>query len=354
MRGGPLLFWLVRWLPVLLHFWFVRWLLVFLLTIAAGACTSPSQQSGSQSARPQHRDAVNREPLSPLGRPPRIDARLVSLGRRLFEDKRLSSDDTIACSSCHDLASGGDDGQSLSRGVQGRVGHVNAPTVFNASLNFALFWDGRAKTLEEQVDGPVTNPLEMNSAWNDVIVKLVGDASYVRLFREAFDDGPASQHVREAIAAFERTLLTPDSPFDRWLVGDSTAMSADQKEGYETFKNMGCIACHQGVNVGGNMFQRFGVLGDYFKDRGNISVADYGRFNVTHNEADRHVFRVPSLRNVEQTAPYFHDGSAQTLRQAIAVMAQYQLGRTLSDRQVEVIEAFLRSLSGQVAQGTAL
>jgi cytochrome c peroxidase len=131
-------------------------------------------------------------------------------------------------------------------------------------------------------------------------------------------------------------------------------MTADQREGYETFKSMGCIACHQGVNVGGNMFQRFGVLGDYFKDRGNVSTADYGRFNVTHNEADRHVFRVPSLRNVERTAPYFHDGSAQTLRQAIAVMAKYQLGRSLSDRQGEVIEAFLRSLSGPVPQGSVL
>jgi cytochrome c peroxidase len=188
----------------------------------------------------------------------------------------------------------------------------------------------------------------MNSSWEHVIAKLRGDAGYVQRFRAVFDDTLTAQHVREAIAAFERTLLTPDAPFDRWLGGDSTAMTADQKEGYETFKSMGCIACHQGVNVGGNMFQRFGVLGDYFKDRGNISTADYGRFNVTHNEADRHVFRVPSLRNVERTAPYFHDGSAQTLRQAITVMAKYQLGRSLGDRQAEVIEAFLRSLSGRL------
>jgi cytochrome c peroxidase len=334
--------------------WFARWLPMLLLTVVAGGCASPSNRSGNESARPQQRDAVDREPLSPLRRQPRIDSTLVALGRTLFGDKRLSSDDTIACSSCHDLANGGDDGQRLSRGVQGRMGQINAPTVFNAALNFALFWDGRAKTLEEQINGPVTNPLEMNSTWDDVVIKLRGDASYVRLFRQAFEDGPTAQHVREAIAAFERTLLTPDSQFDRWLVGDSAAMTADQKEGYETFKSMGCIACHQGVNVGGNMFQRFGVLGDYFKDRGNISTADYGRFNVTHNEADRHVFRVPSLRNVERTAPYFHDGSAQTLRQAIAVMAKYQLGRSLSDHQVEVIEAFLRSLSGPVPQGSVL
>jgi len=334
--------------------WFARWPPMLLLTVVAGGCASPSNRSDNESARPKQRDAVDREPLSPLGRQPRIDSTLVALGRTLFRDKRLSSDDTIACSSCHDLANGGDDGQSLSRGVQGRMGQVNAPTVFNAALNFALFWDGRAKTLEEQINGPVTNPLEMNSSWDDVVIKLRGDASYVRLFRQAFEDAPTAQHVREAIAAFERTLLTPDSPFDRWLVGDSAAMTADQKEGYETFKSMGCIACHQGVNVGGNMFQRFGVLGDYFKDRGNISTADYGRFNVTHNEADRHVFRVPSLRNVERTAPYFHDGSAQTLRQAIAVMAKYQLGRSLSDRQVEVIDAFLRSLSGPAPLGSVL
>lgn len=322
--------------------------LLFSAVVATG-CTRASALSEKETARTQRGDALNREPLSPLPPPPKLDPRLVALGRKLFEEKRLSSDDTIACSSCHDLANGGDDGQRHSRGVQGRTGGVNAPTVYNAALNFVLFWDGRAKTLEEQVGGPVTNPLEMNAAWGDVVAKLRRDPEYAPSFAEVFADGVTPDNVRSAVAAFERTLLTRDSPFDRWLQGDQSALVPDQREGYETFKSVGCIACHQGANVGGNMYQRFGVLGDYFKDRGNVTEADYGRFNVTHNEADRFVFRVPSLRNVEYTAPYFHDGSAQTLPQAIQVMATYQLGRSLSDRQVTVIEAFLKSLSGPMA-----
>jgi cytochrome c peroxidase len=317
--------------------------------LAATSCANSSAPSENQSAGTQRAEALNREPLSPLPQPQKFDPKLVALGRRLFDEKRLSSDNTVACSSCHDLANGGDDGQPRSRGVQGRTGSVNAPTVYNAALNFALFWDGRAKTLEEQASGPVTNPLEMNSSWSDILVKLRRDPGYVSSFAEVFPDSVTPENVEGAIAVFERTLLTRGSAFDRWLEGDPLALGPEEKEGYETFKSVGCIACHQGANVGGNMFQRFGVLGDYFQDRGNVTEADYGRFNVTHNEADRFVFRVPSLRNVESTAPYFHDGSAQTLPQAIQVMAKYQLGRSLSDRQVAVIGAFLKSLSGPMA-----
>lgn len=318
-------------------------------TTTAGGSDTPTDPDPDPTSRPS--DGLSREPLSPLPPVPKIDPRLVTLGRRLFEDKRLSVDDTVSCSSCHDLAHGGADGRRCSVGVGGRVGAVNAPTVFNASLNFALFWDGRAKTLEEQIDGPVTNPLEMNSKWDDIVAKLRRDPDYVRAFRDAFGAEASPTNAKVAIASFERTLLTPDSPFDRWLKGEEAALTEDQKEGYVTFKSVGCIACHQGANVGGNMFQRFGVLGDYFKDRGNLAQADNGRFNVTHNDADRFVFRVPSLRNVEYTAPYFHDGSAPTLGRAVQVMAKYQLGRSLSDRQLAVIEAFLKSLSGAAIRG---
>jgi cytochrome c peroxidase len=330
----------------------VRYPAMLLCAVLAAACASRSAPSEKESAPAQHREALDREPLSPVPAVADLDPRLVALGRTLFDEKQLSSDGTIACSSCHDLAHGGDDGRKRSRGVNGGIGAVNAPTVYNAALNFVLFWDGRAKTLEEQINGPVTHPLEMNSAWEDVVAKLRGNPEYARRFAEIFVDGVTPDNVRTAIASFERTLLTPNSPFDRWLHGDAAALSAEEQEGYATFKSVGCIACHQGANVGGNMFQRFGVLGDYFKDRGNVSEADYGRFNVTHNEADRFVFRVPSLRNVEHTAPYFHDGSAPTLQRAIQVMATYQLGRSLSDRQVEVIEAFLKSLSGAVSAKT--
>jgi cytochrome c peroxidase len=323
--------------------------------LAAAGCDEPSRTAAPARIEPR-RAAFGREPLSPLPEPPTLDAALVELGRRLFHDKRLSVDDTIACASCHDLAMGGADananaeqGRARSVGVGGKVGDVNAPSVYNAGLNIAQFWDGRAPTLEAQIDGPITSPLEMAFTWEGVIAKLKRDPETVAAFRRARREGMTPDDVRAAIAAFERTLLTRGSPFDRWLGGDVTALTPQQKAGYQTFKSVGCIACHQGSNVGGNMFQRFGVLGDYFNDRGGITKADYGRFNVTHDEADRFVFRVPSLRNVEHTAPYFHDGSAKTLTEAVQVMARYQLFRQLSDEEVAEIVAFLRSLSGPTA-----
>lgn len=314
-------------------------------------CNDPDDHVAKAARAPEtQKESLSREPLQPLPAPPSLDSRLVALGQRLFSDKRLSSNDTVACASCHDLENGGDDGRPRSKGVEGRVGAVNAPTVLNASLNFVLFWDGRAKTLEEQINGPVTHPAEMNATWPAVVAKLGRDAHYPAAFRALFDDGITEENIRAAIAAFERTLLTRGSPFDRWLEGDAQALSEPQKAGYELFKSVGCIACHQGRNVGGNMFQRFGVLGDYFNERGNVTKADYGRFNVTGNELDRFVFRVPSLRNVERTAPYFHDGTAETLTQAVQVMARYQLGRKLTDEQVASLVAFLTSLTGSVPE----
>jgi cytochrome c peroxidase len=286
--------------------------------------------------------------LEPLPETPPFDRRLARLGSRLFHDKNLSADGRVSCASCHDLANGGDDDRARSVGVAGRIGTINAPSVFNSSLNFVQFWDGRAKTLEEQVDGPLTDRAEMNTNWNDLIAKLKRDPEYTSAFAVLYPDGATPANVRAAIGTFEGTLLTHDAPFDRWLRGDDAALSSEQKTGYELFKSVGCVACHQGRNVGGNMFQRFGVLGDYFKDRGHVTVADYGRYNVTKDESDRFVFRVPSLRNVEHTAPYFHDGSAPNLTSAVQVMVKYQLGRKLSDTQVASIVEFLKSLTGAV------
>jgi cytochrome c peroxidase len=180
-----------------------------------------------------------------------------------------------------------------------------------------------------------------------VLAKLRADESYSRAFAGLFADGVTEANVRTAIAAFERTLTTPGSRFDRWLAGERSLLTEAEASGYERFKTAGCIACHQGRNVGGNMFQRFGVMGDYFADRGNVTKADYGRYNVTKQEQDRHVFRVPSLRNVELTAPYFHDGSAETLEQAVRVMAKYQLGRVLPEQDLASIVLFLKTLTGQ-------
>jgi cytochrome c peroxidase len=321
-------------------------LVLGLLPFLTASCdSSPSRPKDPSPAATKAQQRLSREPIQPLPEPPREGA-LERLGRKLFHDKRLSSDGSVACSTCHDLERGGDDGRRTSVGVQGREGLVNAPTVYNASLNFAQFWDGRATTLEDQAKGPLTNPLEMNSKLPDVVNKLAADPEYAASFREAFTDGITEENVTRAIAAFERTLLSTQSPFDRYLQGDAGALGTAELTGYELFKSVGCIACHQGRNVGGNMYQRFGVLNDYFKDKGKLTEADYGRFNVTKNEADRFVFRVPSLRNVEHTAPYFHDGSADTLERAVQVMAKYQLGRELGGSEVSSIVAFLRSLSG--------
>jgi cytochrome c peroxidase len=323
--------------------------LALFATVACSEPSKPSSEPERLERRPER--ALGREPLEPLPPAVALDAGMVALGRRLFHDKRLSSDDSTACSTCHDLAKGGDDGLVHSVGVRGQQGGINAPSVYNAALNFVQFWDGRAKTLEDQADGPVTNPIEMGARWVEVLPKLERDPGYVAEFGRLFPDGITSLNARRAIADFERTLITRGSPFDRFLAGDQAALGPEAKAGYETFKSVGCIACHQGANVGGNMFQRFGVLGDYFKDRGNITEADYGRYNVTKNEADRFVFRVPSLRNVENTAPYFHDGSAPTLTHAVQVMAKYQLGRRLADEQVQSIVTFLGSLSGPMSEG---
>jgi cytochrome c peroxidase len=298
-------------------------------------------ESGTdESARPSP------EPILPLRPAPAQRASLVALGARLFHDPILSRDGRVACASCHDLSNGGDDGRMRSRGVGGLEGVVNAPTVLNAALNLAQFWDGRAATLEDQIDGPITHPLEMANDWDALERKLNASPDYESAFAAALGAKPSRHGVKAAIAAFERTLITLDSPFDRWLEGDARALTTEQRDGYQLFKAAGCVACHQGQNAGGNMYQRFGLFGDYFQARGGITQADNGRFNVTGRESDRHVFRVPTLRNVELTAPYFHDGSAKTLTDAVEVMARYQLGKELSVEQVGKLVEFLKSLTG--------
>jgi cytochrome c peroxidase len=290
------------------------------------------------------------EPILALRAGTAEDPRLVALGSRLFHDPALSKDGTVSCASCHDISNGGDDGRQRSIGVGGQLGAINAPTVLNAALNIAQFWDGRARTLEDQIDGPIQHPREMAADWDGLVRQLGANPQYAEAFRDALGAPPSRRGVKQAIAAFERTLITVDSPFDLWLAGDAGALSTEQREGYELFKAAGCVACHQGQNAGGNMYQRFGLFGDYFRDRGQVTEADYGRFNVTGVESDRHVFRVPSLRNVELTAPYFHDGSAKTLSDAVKVMVKYQLGKELSDGELDKLVAFLKSLTGRQQQ----
>ena len=289
------------------------------------------------------------EPIKPI--PDRdqveVDADKAALGRALFHDPRLSRDDTVACASCHDLASGGDDGRTLPVGIEGRPGLVNTPTVYNAGLNFKQFWDGRADTLEQQVSGPVQSPLSMGSLWPDVVAKLYRDEYYPGQFAALYPDGIGRGSVSDAIAEFIRSLTTPNSRFDRWLGGDESAMGPVEKRGYALFKRYGCISCHQGANVGGNMFQVFGVRNEYFKKRGHITRADLGRYNVTGHPADRYAFKVPSLRMAAHTAPYLHDGSAATLRDAVDAMFEFQLGWQAPDEDKEAIVAFIETLAGE-------
>ncbi len=286
------------------------------------------------------------EPIKPLPLEINLDPKRVALGEKLFHDNRLSKDGTVSCATCHDLRKGGVDHARVSVGVGGAKGMVNAPTVFNSGLNFRQFWDGRAASLEEQVNGPLTNPSEMAANWQDVVATLSQDQSLVAEIKSAYPDGLQPENIRDAIATFERSLTTP-SRFDRYLRGNKTAITADEQQGYQLFKSYGCVACHQGQNIGGNMYQVFGVMKDYFKERGSINDADLGRYNVTKVEADRHVFKVPSLRNIALTAPYFHNGSAATLDDAVDVMFRYQLGRVGPAKDKELIVKFLRSLIGE-------
>ncbi len=270
-----------------------------------------------------------------------VTAEKVALGKMLFFDPRLSKSAAIACNSCHGLASGGSDRLPTSIGHTGQIGGRNAPTVLNAALNLAQFWDGRAADVEEQAGKAVLNPVEMASTEDLVLARLRSIPDYVDRFRAAFagDAEPLNYtNATRAIAAFERTLLTP-SRFDRYLSGDSGALSADEVDGLGKFVALGCVSCHSGPAIGGGSFQKFG------KVRRPDGIKDAGRFAVTHKEEDRYVFKVPTLRNIALTAPYFHDGSVWTLEEAVQIMADTQLGRKLRLADAAHIARFLESLN---------
>ena len=288
------------------------------------------------------------EPLTPLPPVPRLDAATVELGRQLFNEKRLSVNGSLSCASCHRLATGGADEKPFSLGFDGQPVKLNTPTVFNASLNFKQFWNGRVDTLEAQIEQVVISPAEMGSDWKTVVANLTAIPQYKAAFAQVYPDGVTAANVQNALATYERTLLTPNSRFDQYLQGNTEILTLEEKYGYQRFKEYGCIACHQGLNIGGNMFQKFGVMDDYFKDR-PAAETDLGRYLVTHDEEDRNVFKVPSLRNVAVTAPYFHDASAKTLEDAVDVMFRFQLGRVPSAEDKDQIIKFLKTLTGQWA-----
>lgn len=277
-----------------------------------------------------------------------VDAKKVELGRKLYHDNRLSGDNTVSCATCHDLAKGGTDLEKVSTGVRGQKGGINAPTVFNAAFQFAQFWDGRAKNLEDQAAGPPNNPIEMDSNWPQIIAKLNADAEFSKEFKASYPEGFTDANICDAIASFERTLLTPDSRFDKYLAGETTALSEEETRGHRIFMDTGCATCHSGVLLGGASYELMGRHADYFKDRGgDVTDADKGRISASKNEKDLHKFKVPTLRNIAKTPPYFHDGSTSDLKEAVRVMAKYQSDKNLSDAQISAVAAFLQTLTGE-------
>ena len=294
------------------------------------------------------------EPVMALPAPGHgINMEMAMLGLDLYHDTRLSGDNTLACASCHQLSHGGEDGTAHARGITGSLGGVSAPTVYNAVFNVLQFWDGRADHLQAQAGGPPTNPIEMGSeSWTDIENRLKADPEMVQRFEKVFGpDSVTEKNITTAIAEFEKLLITPNSPFDKYLMGDESAISADAAQGYELFKKYYCAACHTGASMGGQSFELLGTVTDaavYFEERGyEASEADEGRYAQTKDEKDKYRFKVPNLRNIELTDPYFHDGSQLSLQQAVRSMFKYQTTHEPTDDEVNKIVEFLKTTTGE-------
>lgn len=287
----------------------------------------------------------------------------IELGKILYFDPRLSSTQTVSCNSCHNVMEGGDDNRPVSMGVHGQEGPRSAPTVWNSAFLSVQFWDGRAESLEEQAKGPVTNPIEMGMKdWEGAISVLKSIPGYKPLFEAAFEgeeDPITEENTVKAIAAYERTLITPNSPFDRYVKGDKDALTAQEIRGMQTFESVGCPACHGGANFSGpdmpmgqGFFMKFPTFAGSEYDEKYDLLADKGRYDVTEKEADKHMWRVPTLRNIAVTAPYAHNGTVPTLEEMVKVMAKTQLNATLKEEQVADIVAFLKTLTGEFPEQT--
>lgn len=306
----------------------LRALIVSLLSI--GAIAAPPAQAAD-------------EPIQPIEAHKPKNPKMVELGEMLFFDPRLSKSGFISCNSCHNLSMGGSDNLPSSIGHKWHQGPINAPTVLNSSMNLAQFWDGRAKDLKDQAGGPIANPGEMAFSHALTVDVLRSIPQYRTRFKQVFGSDQINiGMVTDAIAAFEETLVTPDSRFDKWLKGDKTAINQTEADGYKLFKESGCVSCHNGPAVGGTSYQKMGVHEPYK----TTSKAE-GRMAVTGKEADRFMFKVPTLRNVELTYPYFHDGAAATLEEAVDTMGRLQLGRKFTKDENAKIVAFLKTLTGK-------
>lgn len=287
--------------------------------------------------------AARNEPVQPVPEVVIDDPAKVDLGKMLFFDPRLSKSGFLSCNSCHNLSMGGSDNIATSIGHNWQEGPINSPTVLNAGFQVAQFWDGRAETLQEQAGGPIENPVEMAFTHDLAVEVLKSIPGYRALFAEVYgDENFTIDEVTDAIATFEETLVTPNARFDQWLMGDDDAITEQELRGYELFKQTGCLACHNGPLLGGNMFQVMGLIAPYETTNPSLGVAD-----VTGKDADRFKFKVPTLRNVELTYPYFHDGAYWTLEEAVDVMARLQLGREMPEDEIDAVVAFLKTLTGE-------
>ena len=299
------------------------------------------------------------EPIRPIPDSIAVDAAKVQLGKELYHDTRLSGDGTISCATCHSIETAGVDNDQFSEGIAGQLGGINAPTSYNAAFNFVQFWDGRAATLAEQAAGPPLNPVEMGSkSFEEIAAKLSEDADFSKRFLASYPEGINEKTITDAIAEYEKTLLTPNSPFDLYLKGDKTAMTEEQIEGYAIFKDYKCATCHAGVNMGGLSYELMGQRDNYFQNReinekSGLTDSDNGRWAQTKVERDRYRFKTPTLRNVALTWPYYHDGSVSTLEKAIEMMAEFQVGRKMSEPEIAKVKTFLDAQTGQF-QGKTL
>lgn len=293
------------------------------------------------------------EPVRPLPDSIAYHPQKAALGKLLYHDTRLSADETVSCATCHGLNTAGVDNKRYSEGIKGQLGGVNAPTVYNACFNFAQFWDGRAETLAEQAGGPPLNPVEMGcQSFDEIVARLSEDKAFVKDFIKVYPEGLSQATITDAISEFEKTLVTPNSAFDRYLKGEKSAMADEQIAGYNLFKQYSCATCHAGASMGGLSYELMGQRANYFEDReltqkSGLTDGDNGRWAQTKVERDRYRFKTPTLRNVALTYPYYHDGSVETLNQAITMMAKYQVGQELSPEEAQKIEAFLNALTGE-------
>lgn len=293
------------------------------------------------------KDKAN-EPLQALPKSIPTNAKKVALGDSLFNDKRLSGDDTVSCASCHAMDKAGTDNLRFAEGVRKQFGDINAPTVFNAAFNVKQFWNGRAADLQEQAGGPPFNPIEMDSKdWAQVIAKLQQDAPLTAAFTAVYPEGWTGDNITDAIAEYEKTLITPNSRFDKWLMGDNKALTNAEVEGYNRFKAYRCASCHVGKSIGGQSFEYMDLKKDYFADRGTPLGSDEGLKGFTKVDSDLHKFKVPNLRNIELTAPYLHDGTVTNLDEAVRVMGVYLSGMDIPKGDRDLIVGFLRTLTGE-------